>query len=175
MNMFLSLLNNTGSRIRLTHPIRQIVAFTLFTAVVTYIFARSLTLAYPNRAVFYFPSNLTGSMKTEIRHLPRLSSTDACFNQFLDEMLLGPVHANLLPLFGDSTRVKSAFIRGKEAYVDLTAGALEWTDGSIEWPDAREIFKKNVFTNFGNIDKINLYIEGQEVYGAAVVDAKPKK
>jgi hypothetical protein len=48
--------------------------------------------------------------------------------------------------------------------VHLSAPAFEGADESMP-PDERfEIFKKNVCTNFRNVDKIHLYVEGIEVY-----------
>lgn len=175
MKTFLIFLKNTGAKIRLTHPVGQIVAFALFAALFFMIFMRSLTDPYPYRAVFYYPEKLTGATKTEIRHLPRPDSRDERFNLYLQELLLGPVNADLVPIFNGITRVKSAFIRGDEAYIDLSAGALERDRGVALWPIARDLFKKNVFTNFRNIAKLYIYIDGQEVYGESLVNVKPKK
>ncbi len=176
MNRIWTFLKDTGEKIRLTHPVRQLTAFAFFALLVTIAFFRTVALPDTVRSLFFYPNSFTHKVEMEVRHLPRLRADDDRLSQYLDELLFGPVMTDHDPIFSGLPRVESAFIRGHDAYVNITAEALERGSGEIPWPAAYELFKKNVFTNFRNIARIYLYIDGQEVYADdSSADATTKK
>jgi hypothetical protein len=96
--------------------------------------------------------------------------------RFLSELLLGPMHPEYLPLYSRETQVRSAFIRKHIAYIDISADALSPVKTIVSQEKAYELFKKNVCTNYRNIDKIYLYIDGIEVYPETpIASAKTNK
>lgn len=176
MNKILHFLKDSGARIRTTHPVRQIVAFTLFVLLAASVFITTAAKPDRNRVLYYFPDTFTQKPLMEVRYLPRVKTVSERFSLYLDEMLLGPVHQDRLPLFGPSVKIQSAFIRGRDAYVNLSAQAVETGSESLEWTNVYQVFQKNVFTNFRNIARIYIYIDGQEVYpDEPLVDARTKK
>jgi hypothetical protein len=48
--------------------------------------------------------------------------------------------------------------------VDLSAEALFPNERVSSSREGAEIFKKNIFRNFRNIDTINIYIEGRKIF-----------
>ncbi len=176
MNAILNFLRDSGTKIRTTHPLRQLVAFALFALLATCAFVGTVVKPDSTRVLYYFPDTFTQKDSLEIRHIPRLKSPTERFRLYLDEMLLGPVHQDRLALFPPTVRVTSAFIRGRDAYVNLSSQAVDTGDESLRWADVYRVFKKNVFTNFRNIARIYIYIDGQEVYAEEPpLDAKTKK
>jgi len=117
------------------------------------------------RTLFYFTETATGKTRMEVRYLPKVRGTDARLALFAGELALGPLNPGYTPLFGKEVRVLRGFVRNQAAYVDLSVEALESGPGAVWTREAQELFKKNVFTNFGNVDKIYLYMDGIEVYG----------
>jgi len=165
MKKILAFLKNTGEKIQNTHPLVQIIAFSVCAAIILLV---SLSLAFRpsvRRTLFYFTEAATGKTRLEVRYLPKVRGTDARLALFTGELVLGPVNPGYTPLFGKNVRVLRSFVRSHAAYVDLSAEALEPGPGKVWTADAQELFKKNVFTNFGNVDKIYLYMDGIEVYG----------
>lgn len=175
MNRFIRIIRETGEKIRLTHPLIQIVAFGAFAVLLAAAFIRVASLPYGTRSVFYFPDTLTKKVRIEARHLPRQKTADARLAQYVEELLLGPIEEDRDPLFSGRVSLKSAFIRGRDAYIDLSPEALTRGEKEITWPVARELFLKNVFTNFAKIARIYIYIDGVGVYGSTSANAESKK
>ncbi len=157
----------TGQRIQETHPVIQGVAFLVVVFVLIFPFFSILTRPSLNRTVFFFPHVQNGDIQTEIRYLPEKRYASERFSQFLDELTLGPISPDLLPLYPTAVRPVRAFIRGNEAFVDLSSEAEDYLEIGVPPRVAYEVFKKNVFTNFGNVAKMNLYIGGKEVYNGS--------
>ncbi len=175
MNRIFRFLRNTGEKIRLTHPLIQIVAFCAFAALLSAAFIHAAAPPRAIRSVFYYPDTLTKKTRIEARHLPRQKTADDRLVRYVEELLLGPIEEDRDPLFSGRVSLKSAFIRGRDAYIDLSAEALERGEKEIPWPDARDLFLKNVFTNFAKIARIYIYIDGVEVYGGTSANAESKK
>lgn len=176
MNQIINFLKDSGARIRTTHPVRQLVAFTVFALLAASVFISTVARPDRYRAIYYFPDTFTHKDSMEVRHLPRQKTVNGRFTLYLDEMLLGPFHQDRLRLFDSSVRIKSAFIRGRDAYVNLSAEAVQTGSDALEWTDVYRVFQKNVFTNFRNIARIYIYIDGQNVYaGEPGIDARTKK
>jgi Sporulation and spore germination len=168
-------LRNTGEKIQNTHPAVQIIAFSvlmgIFFLVMVSLFFRHNT----DRAIFYFPGNRAESIRTEIRYLPKVPGIQERLNQYVSELLLGPISPEFIPLYPKDVKILRCFVRGKTAYIDISSKALEKSSEYITYIEAFELFKKNVFTNFRNLDKIYMYIDGVEIYsGDPVADAEQK-
>lgn len=165
MKKIIDFLKNTGEKIQNTHPLMQIIAFSACAAIFLFV---SVSLAFRpsvKRTLFYFTEAASGTTRMEVRYLPKVRGTDARLALYTGELVLGPVNPGYSPLFRKDVRVLRSFVRSHAAYVDLSVDALENSTGKVWTAEDQTLFKKNVFTNFGNVDKIYLYIDGIEVYG----------
>ncbi len=164
MKKILAFLKNTGEKIQNTHPALQILAFSVCAGILLLIFVFMLFRPAARRSVFYFTETATGKTRMEVRYLPAVRDTDARLTLYSGELALGPVNTRYTPLFGRNVRVLRCFIRDHVAYIDLSTEALQAGNGKFFSAKEAALLKKNVFTNFGNVDKMYLYIDGLEVY-----------
>lgn len=116
------------------------------------------------RRVYYFPDAQSGKPRAEARYLPRQRGVEASLVVYVRELILGPMNPNAHALFNRGTHLSSCFLRDGAVYADLSAEALFPEKGVAEIREAVFFLKKNVCTNFRNVDKIYLYIDGEEVY-----------
>lgn len=101
----------------------------------------------------------------EMRFLPKVEKEEQ-LSLFIDDILLGPVGDRYKLLFPRGTSVISMSLTDEKLYVNLSEEALYsyGDNSSSENKEGAEIFRKNVFRNFRNIDIINLYIDGRKMY-----------
>ena len=153
----------TGKKLRETHPLIQGAAFLVFFVSLALLFFVLVFSPQKQRHLFLFPNSL-GKVRTESRYLARAQNQSQRLQLFVGELLLGPLTPGYSPLFPEMVSTVHCFVRGKDAYITLTIDPIAFL-GKNPPPDrAFEIFKKNVFTNFRNLDTIYMYIDGIEVY-----------
>ncbi|WP_330165581.1 GerMN domain-containing protein [Teretinema zuelzerae] len=161
-----STLSMLAAKARRTHTPVQLAVIAACAAVLLALFVMHAFIPNRTRSLFSFPvSAVSSKTKTEVRYLADMKTLDEQFTLYVEELVLGPMEPGLKPLFNRGTRILRSFVRGKDAYIDLSSEALLPEAGIPDFPTARDIFKKNVCTNFRNIAKIYLYIEGVEVFG----------
>lgn len=116
------------------------------------------------RRVLVFESKANPKeLSYEVRFLKKPLNKDAV-NQYVDELLLGPVSPQGRLLFPLGTKINSCFIDGKVLYLDLSEEALQIFPSEVSnTAEAVKILKKNLFTNFKNVDIINVFIMGNRV------------
>lgn len=135
-----------------------------FVASCTAWFFSDVASGHKERQVFLFESYSTSDLACEVRTLEQMSHKTA-IRAFVDELLLGPISPDARPLFPLGTTVRSCFLRDGVLYLDLSEDAIQLEAGTPSQNTvATEILKRNLFTNFRNIDIIKLYIVGKEVY-----------
>lgn len=127
------------------------------------------------RRVFLFPyaaasaadasSFASPALRAEIRRLDAPAAETEAAAAFLEEYLLGSAEPGRLPPFPQSCFLKRCFVRGGKAFVDLSPSVPETTLTDPFFAARCELLKKNICTNFKNIDTIVLYFDGIEVYG----------
>ena len=162
-------------KIRNTHPIMQLVAFSVCMAVIFFLAVSSFAGPPVRRSVFFFEDAKNGAIRTEIRYIPRVHGRDARLGRYVGELLLGSMNPDYAPLFNPGVRLERCFARGHEAYIELSPESLVPGGGVTESKKAVELFKKNVCTNFRNVARIYLYVDGTEVYSEnPYVDAGSK-
>ena len=131
------------------------------------IFFVSLTLfflqGYGHRKVFLFESLDEEGLFAENRYYPRNKYIDDV-ELYVSELLLGPIGERYKLLFPRGTKVKTCFVQNKVLYVDLSTEALFPNERVSTNREGAEIFKKNIFRNFRNIDIINIYIDGRKIF-----------
>ena len=116
------------------------------------------------RRVFVFESKANSEeLSYEVRFLRKPVNKDAV-SQYVDELLLGPVSPQGRLLFPLGTKVRSCFVDENVLYLDLSEDALQiFPTEASNAVDAVKILKKNLFTNFKNVDIINVFIMGNRV------------
>lgn len=168
-------LRNTGEKIQNTHPAVQIIAFSVLLGIFFLVMVSLFFRPNTNRTIFFFPGNRAKSICTEIRYLPKIQDINDRLTQYVGELLLGSISPEFIPLYPKDVKIFRCFVRNKTAYIDVSSKALEKSSEYITYIDAFELFKKNVFTNFRNLDKIYMYIDGVEIYSSdTAVDAEQK-
>ncbi|OQA62885.1 MAG: hypothetical protein BWY39_01397 [Spirochaetes bacterium ADurb.Bin269] len=123
----------------------------------------------------FFPELSSGKIKREIRNLPAVKGTEEQLELFVSELLLGSLSPDLGALYPRSSTLTSCIVRQKSAYINLSSAALMPEDSFADPRQVYELFKKNVCTNFRNIDRIYLYVDGIEVYRETPVIAEAEK
>lgn len=111
-----------------------------------------------------FPDSKTGILAKEMRYIPKTEKRENLLSSFINELLLGPIDPDYLPIYSSQTKLEDAFIRNKIAYINISKEACFPATDIVSSNDAYRCLKKNVFTNFRNVDKIYIYIDGVELY-----------
>jgi hypothetical protein len=151
-------------KIRDTHTVVQIASFSFIFGIVFIIFLTIIVTPHMRRSIFCFPSASGKTVTTEIRYLPVARDRSGKAERYISDLLLGPETPSLIPLFDRKTRILDCFVRKNILYVNLSSAALLPGPNSASTEEGCALFKKNVCTNFRNIAKIYLYVDGIEVY-----------
>jgi hypothetical protein len=118
---------------------------------------------YAQRRVFLFESLDKPGLFAENRYYPRNKYIDNV-ELYISELLLGPIGERYKLVYPRGTKLNTCFVQDKVLYVDLSAEALFTNEKVSTSRDGAEIFKKNIFRNFRNIDTINIYIDGRKIF-----------
>ena len=137
------------------------------TSVTVVLFAVSLLiyiLKFPGfRKVFIFQSTDSSGLSIERRYLPPLSG-DKKIENYVSELLLGPVSEHCMPVFALGPRVLSCFEREGVLYVDLSQDMLVSKGPLSDFKKGISLFEKNIYTNFPSVKKVEVFIEGHKPY-----------
>jgi len=116
------------------------------------------------RRTFVFYTINEGVISVEDRMLKRSESREDDIIRYTDEMLLGPVSPDLLPLFPRETRLKSLLYRNGVVFVDLSAdAALPPIEGGSLLDNFRT-FHDGILRNFSYVKDVRFFIDGKTVY-----------
>ena len=118
------------------------------------------------RCVFFFPApSLSAPGDNPIKEARFLDTEGRDpLAAYLSEFLLGSSGREHAQPFASKCELSRCFVRGNAAYIEISASDLEKTVSDPFFSYKCDLFKKNVFTNFKNIDTIYLYFDGVEVY-----------
>lgn len=155
----------TGTKLRETHPLVQGGAFFVFFVSLAILFLVMVFSPPTKRHLFFFPDS-KGRVRTEARYLARSKNDSQRLQRFVDELLLGPITPGYSALFPETLSTVRCFVRDAEAFITLTGDHCAFLGKNPPPDQAFAIIKKNVFTNFRNLDKIYMYIDGIEVYAS---------
>ena len=118
------------------------------------------------RRTFVFYTIREGILVVEDRMVKKSNSKEEDIIRYTEEVLLGPVAQDLLPLFLRETRLKTLLFRDGVVYADFTSdAAMPVFDGS--WGLTQNNFKTlydGVFRNFSYVKEVRFFIEGRAVY-----------
>jgi len=97
------------------------------------------------------------------------SSREVQITRYVEEVLLGPISANSLPLFPKETRLLSLLYRDGVVYVDLTEDAALPPLESASLPGGEvftglETLFKGIKRNFSFVKDVRFFIAGKAAY-----------
>jgi hypothetical protein len=116
------------------------------------------------RRTFVFYTINDGVISVEDRMLKRSESREGDIIRYTEEMLLGPVSPDLMPLFPRETRLKSLLYRNGAVFVDFSAdAALPPIEGGSVLDNFRT-FKAGIFRNFSYVKDVRFFIDGNAIY-----------
>jgi hypothetical protein len=116
------------------------------------------------RRTFVFYTNSDGVIVVEDRMLKRSGSREGDIVRYTEEMLLGPVAPDLLPLFPRETGLKSLLYRNRVVFVDFSADAsLPPLEGGRTLDNFRT-FYAGILRNFSYVKDVHFFIDGNAVF-----------
>jgi hypothetical protein len=105
-----------------------------------------------------------GIITVEDRMIKRSPSREVNIIRYVEELLLGPVSPDLLPVFPRETRLKSLLYRDEVVYADFTADAeLPPVEGGSV-PDNFHTLHTCILRNFSYVRDARFFIEGKAAY-----------
>ena len=119
------------------------------------------------RRVLYFEAVDGSGLYIESRRITEYSSTqgrDVHVQQFVQELLLGPVTNGFKSLFLQNTRLESCFLQGNSLYINLSKEALFPSVTTSATKDAVDLLVYNIKKNFSWIESVEIYIDSNKVY-----------
>jgi hypothetical protein len=115
------------------------------------------------RRTFVFYTVDTGDIVVEDRMLKHLKSREGDIIRYTEEMLLGPVSPDLLPLFPRETRLKSLLYRNGVVFADFSGdSALPPIEGGKTITNF-QTFYAGILRNFPYVKDVRFFIEGNAV------------
>ena len=84
--------------------------------------------------------------------------------QFVQELLLGPVTNGFKSLFLQETRLESCFLQGNILYINLSKEALFPDVTTSATKEAVDLLVYNIKKNFSWIESVEIYIGSNKVY-----------
>jgi len=121
-----------------------------------------LVLGLARRTFIFYTVN-DGGIVVEDRMLKRSKSREGDIICYTEEMLLGPVTPDLLPLFPRETRLESLLYRDGVVFADFSAdAALPPIEGGKTINNFRT-FYDGILRNFPYVKDVRFFIEGNAV------------
>jgi hypothetical protein len=116
------------------------------------------------RRTFVFYTIDNGDIVVEDRMLKKSRSREIDIIRYTEEMLLGPVNPDLLPLFPYGTKLKSLLYRDGVVYADFSEdAALPPIEGGSTYNNFRT-FYNGVLRNFSMVKDVRLFIDGRTAF-----------
>jgi len=116
------------------------------------------------RRTFVFYTINDGVIVVEDRMLKHSKSREGDIIRYTEEMLLGPVSPELLPLFPRETRLKSLLYRNGVVYVNFSeAAALPPEEGGRTLDNFWTLYN-GILRNFSYVKDVRFFIEGRVIY-----------
>lgn len=119
------------------------------------------------RRVLYFEAVDGSGLYIESRRITEYSSTqgrDVHVQQFVQELLLGPVTNGFKSLFLQGTRLESCFVQENILFINLSKEALFPGATTSATKDGVNLLVYNIKKNFSWIESVEIYIDGNKVY-----------
>ena len=142
-------------------PRRHRLLLLILVGIAALIEFRTLGLA---RRTFVFYASGNGMMTVEDRMLPRDPSRETEITRYVEEVLLGPVSPDSLPLFPRETRLRSLLYRDGVVYADLSEDAvLPPLEGGVVLANFQTLYQ-GIRRNFSFVRDVRFFIAGKAAY-----------
>ena len=116
------------------------------------------------RRTFIFYTVKDGIVVVEDRMLKHAKTREGDIIRYTEEVLLGPVSPELMPLFPRETRLRSLLYRNGVVYADFSIdAALPPVEGGAVLNNFRTLFD-GILRNFSYVKNVRFFIEGTAVY-----------
>ena len=124
-----------------------------------------------NRRILYFEAMDGSGLYMESRRIMAyspLQEESVHLQQFVQELLLGSVTHGFRSLFQQGTKIESCFVQDDILFINLSKEALFPGVTSSATKDAVELLVFNIKKNFSWVKSVEIYIDGNKVYGNVV-------
>ncbi|MDR1986500.1 MAG: GerMN domain-containing protein [Treponema sp.] len=146
---------------RVKSYIRRLV-YLILLGIFTFIQFRQMSQV---RRTFIFYTLGDGKPVVENRMLSRSPTEEIALRRYVEEILLGPIVPDSLPLFPRETRLRSLLYRDAVVYIDLSETAalppLEALKRDVFW--GLDTLQQGIQRNFPSVQGVKLFIYGHEV------------
>ncbi|MDR2797566.1 MAG: GerMN domain-containing protein [Treponema sp.] len=117
------------------------------------------------RRTFIFYTLGDGKPVVENRMFSRSYTEEIALRRYVEEVLLGPIVPDSLPLFPRETRLRSLLYRDAVVYIDLSeSAALPLLDAPRrDVFSALDTLRQGILRNFPSVQAVKLFIYGHEV------------
>jgi hypothetical protein len=116
------------------------------------------------RRTFVFYTVNDGEIVVEDRMVKRSESKEVDIIRYTEEMLLGPVAPDLLPLFPRETKLKTLMYRNGTVYAEFSEHAAMPPEEGGSIIDNFRTFYSGILRNFSYVKDVRFFIEGTAVY-----------
>lgn len=112
-----------------------------------------------SKYVFVFESTDSDSLCIENRFINPDKESSKIQN-YIEELVLGPISEHCKPIFNSGTKVVSCFERENILYVNLSPELLSSYPEKTDFKEQIALFRKNIHLNFPLIKEVVLFIDG---------------
>ena len=144
--------------------VKKSIIFLLLLVILGFIAIIEFYISGLARKTFVFYNIDNGLIVVEDRMLRRTQSREVDITRYVEEVLLGPVSPDLLPLFPKETRLRSLLYRNGVVYADFSEDAalppIEGGDGLKNFQTLYE----GVLRNFSYVREMRFFIIGNAAY-----------
>ncbi|MDR2417921.1 MAG: GerMN domain-containing protein [Treponema sp.] len=143
--------------------VRAIVCVALLFFLGVYAFV-DFRLSRRERRTFVFYTLYEGTAEVEDRMFLREPSEESNIRRFVEEILLGPVSPDLVPLFPRETQLRSLLYRDGVVYADLSESAVLVSLNGGNVFQSLGTLDTGIRRNFPFVRNVKLFIEGNQVF-----------
>jgi len=116
------------------------------------------------RRTFVFYTLSDGNIVVEDRMLKRSPSREIDITRYMEELLLGPVSPDLLPLLPRGTKLISLLYRNGTVYADFSADAVLAPEEGGRIDVNFQTLYADVLRNFSYVRDVRFFIDGHAAY-----------
>ena len=160
MKAFLKTAINTIAEF-MSSPVRRYLLFIFIISLIA--LGEFLFLGLARRTFVFYTIN-NGIIVVEDRMVKHSKSKEGDIIRYTEEMLLGPVSPDLLPLFPRETKLKSLLYRNGVVYANFSGDALFPPEEGGKTLDNFRTFHAGILRNFSYVKDVRFFIEGNIVY-----------
>lgn len=144
--------------------LQRILAIIAVLIVSALLFIHSTAREPHTRLLLFFDHVQTDGEMCEVRYLWETPNRREA--RVVDELLLGPINHNYMPLFVGTPQVLRCFTQNKTLYIDLPESGFNVTGTQKATMPKRAftLLKKNIFENCPDIDRLCVYLDGKQIY-----------